>query len=301
MNIFGCNLEIRSSHDVNYIEFSGKSLFVLDEELNISCPYGNKGTTIALKNSDDEKIVLKVSSEEIISKEEQGKYLEKISVLLSSILGFREVSPYYGMPFITLDLHSFYTRREGPASGGGLNITDSLGITSTTHVKFSNYDFSSVKETDLLNHYYNGLKAEGEKSKFFHFFLILEILEGCDLYKKTFPDGTLFSEDEKSEIRKFSTKFSGPQKSSLLNCLSRTEKFRNEKLLLLINQIGITELKSVAGEHKIEQSTIRNVTDARNKLFHKSESFDSNLLYSVLFPLVTLVVEEVLKNPECIS
>ncbi|OKQ17086.1 hypothetical protein H058_19255 [Vibrio antiquarius] len=83
--------------------------------------------------------------------------------------------------------------------------------------------------------------------------------------------------------------------------MSRTEKFRNEKLLYLINQLGITDLKSVACEHKIQQSTIKNVTDARNKLFHKSESFDSNLLYNILFPLVTQVVEKVLKNPKCIS
>ncbi|OKQ17087.1 hypothetical protein [Vibrio antiquarius] len=216
MNIFGCNLEIRSSHDVNYIEFSGESLFVLDEEFNLGCPYGNKGTTIGLKSLDNKQIVLEVSSEDISVKEEQGKYLEKISILLSSILGFRELNPYYGMPFVTLDLHTFFSRKEGPTSGGELNLTDSVKISSTTYVKFSDYDFSSVQETDLLNHYYNGLKAEGEKSKFFHFFLILEILEGSDLYKKNFPDGTLFSEDEKVEIREFSQNFSGPKRAHYL-------------------------------------------------------------------------------------
>lgn len=277
MNIFNCDLEIRSSHDVNHIEFSGKSSFVLDEEFNIPCPYGNKGTHITVKNQDAGKIKIEVSSENIEDKEKQAEYLKKIAILLSSILGFREKNPYYGTPFITPNLHTFQSRREGPSRGSALQLSDSFSIESTTHVKFSDYDFSSIQETDLLNHYYNGLKAEGEKSKFFHFFLVLEVLEGCDLYKKLFPDGTLFSEEEKVEIRDFARKFSGPKKSSLLSSLSRTEKFRNEKLLSIINALGITELNSVAGTHQVDQSTIKNITDARNKLFHKSAEFDQSL------------------------
>lgn len=301
MNIFSCNLEIRSSHDVNHIEFSGKSSFILDEELDLPCPYGRKNTTIKVNNCEDGKVRITVSSEEIDGKKAQGEYLKKIAILFSSILGFREKNPYYGTPFVTLDLHTFHSRREGPSSGSALQISDSLSIESTTRVKFSTFDFSSIQDTDLLNHYYDGLKAEGEKSKFFHLFLILEILESCDLYKRLFPDGTLFSEEEKQEIRGFSSRLSGAKKGALLNCLSRTEKFRNEKLLCLINQVGVTELSSVAGHRKIDQSMIKELTDARNKLFHKSAEFESGLLYNVLFPLVTQVVEKVLKNPECIS
>jgi len=258
---------------------AGKSSFVLDEELNLTCPYGSEETNITVNNSDESTIRITVSSEQIENKEEQGKYLEKIAILLSSILGFKEENPYYGTPFITLNLNTFHSKVEGPSSGSTLQLSGSLCIESTTHVKFSDLDFTSIQDTDLLNHYYNGLKAEGEKSKFFHLFLILEILEGCELYKRTFPDGTLFTEKEKGEIREFSKKFSGAQKSSLLNCLSRTEKFRNEKLLHLIKQLDITEIKNVTGQHTVEQATIKNIIDARNKLFHKSESFDNELLY----------------------
>lgn len=116
-----------------------------------------------------------------------------------------------------------------------------------------------------------------------------------------FPDGTLFGEEEKVEIRDFASKFSGPKKSSLLSSLSRTEKFRNEKLLNIINALGITELNSVAGAHQVDQSIIKDITDARNKLFHKSAEFDQSLLYNALFPLATQVVEKILNDPECIS
>lgn len=301
MNIFSCNLEIRSSHDVNYIEFSGKSSFILDEEFNFPCPYGNKETKIGINNTDEGIIKITVSSKEIGSKEDQCRYLDKIAILLSSILGFKEKNPYYGTPFITLDLHTFNSKREGSALESTIQISDSFSIESTTHVKFSDYDFTSIQDTELLSHYYNGLKAEGDKSKYFHFFLILEILEGCDLYKRTFPDGTLFSEEEKVGIREFSNNFSGAKKSTLLNCLSRTEKFRNEKLLYLIQQLGITELNSVVGQRQLEQSIIKDITDARNKLFHKSENFEQGLLYYVLFPLVTQVIEHILNNPRCVS
>ncbi|TNZ68007.1 hypothetical protein CGK41_24390 [Vibrio parahaemolyticus] len=296
MNIFSCNFEIRSSHDVNQIEFSGESSFVLDEKCNLVCPYGNQDTNITVENT----IKITVSSISIADKEEQGKYLEKIAILLSSILGFKEKNPFYGNPFITLDLHSFHSRVEGTSSGTTLQLRDSLRLKSTSHVKFSDFDFSSIQDTELLSHYYNGLRAESGKSKFFHFFLILEILEGSDLYKRTFPAGTLFDEGQKAKIQELAEKFSGAQKSSLLSCLSRTEKFRNEKLLNIINQLGITEINSVTGQRTLDQSTIKNITDARNKLFHKSESFNDGLLYYTLFPLVTQVVEKVLKDPECI-
>ncbi|MGL5472501.1 MAG: hypothetical protein ACRDCT_30695, partial [Shewanella sp.] len=88
--------------------------------------------------------------------------------------------------------------------------------------------------------------------------------------------------------------------SSLLNCLSRTEKFRNEKLLNILNKIGITTVDGVASQIILDQSTIKNITDARNKLFHKGEVFNENLLYYTLFPLVTQVVKKVLKDPACI-
>lgn len=120
------------------------------------------------------------------------------------------------------------------------------------------------------------------------------------MYKKTFPAGTLFDESQKAEIQKFSDKFSGAQKSSLLNCLSRTEKFMNEKLLNILNQLGITTVDSVASQSILDQSTIKNIADARNKLFHKGEVFNGNLLHCTLFPLVTQVVKKVLKDPACI-
>ncbi|EMO0961344.1 TPA: hypothetical protein RUZ19_003372 [Vibrio cholerae] len=300
MNIFSCNFEIRSSHNVNQIEFSGESSIVLDEKFNLICPYGNQDTNITVENTDKNTIKIAVSSISIADKGEQVKYLEKIAILLSSILGFKEKNPFYGTPFITLDLRSFHSRVEGTSSGTTLQLRDSLSFKLTSHVKFSDFDFSSIQDTELLSHYYNGLRAESGKSKFFHFFLILEILEGSDLYKRKFPAGTLFDEDQKAKIQELAEKFSGAQKSSLLSCLSRTEKFRNEKLLSIINQLGITEINSFTGQRILDQSTIKNITDARNKLFHKSESFNDDLLNCTLFPLVTQVVEKVLKDPECI-
>ncbi|WP_337073874.1 hypothetical protein [Aeromonas veronii] len=300
MNIFGCDFEIRSSHDVNQIEFSGESSFVLDEKFNLDCPYGNPDTNITIEKIDTNTSKITVSSIKISDKEKQGKYLEKITILLSSILGFKEKNPFYGTPFITLNLHSFHSRVEGTSSETTLQLSDSLHLKSTANVKFSDFDFSSIQDTELLNHYYNGLRAESGKSKFFHFFLILEILECSDLYKKMFPAGTLFDNNQKAEILKFADKFSGAQKSSLLNCLSRTEKFRNEKLLNILNKIGITTVDGVASQIILDQSTIKNITDARNKLFHKGEVFNENLLYYTLFPLVTQVVKKVLKDPACI-
>lgn len=104
-----------------------------------------------------------MSSIKISDKEKQGKYLERITILLASILGFKETNPFYGTPFITLDLHSFHSRVEGTSSETILRLSDSLHLKSTSNVKFSDFDFSSIQDTELLNHYYNGLRAESGK------------------------------------------------------------------------------------------------------------------------------------------
>lgn len=300
MNIFSCDLEIKSSHNVNDIEFSGKSFFVLDKDVCFSCPYGNEETRIEVFSYEDGKIKIRVSSEEIGDKEAQGEYLKKIAILISSLLGFREQNPYYGTPFVTLDLHTFYSRSHGGSSEALVQISDSFSLKSTKAIKFSACDFASIHEIDFLKYYYDGLKAEGEKSKFFHFFLILEMLESCDLYKRLFPQGTLFTKEDNKEIKEFASRFSEAKKSALLHCLSRTEKSRSEKLLCLISQIGIKNLHGALSTQQIDINLISRLIKARNSLFHKSASFESGLLYNILFPLVSKIVERILKDPECI-
>ncbi|MEZ8785797.1 hypothetical protein AB6D73_00980 [Vibrio splendidus] len=308
---FGCELEIRSSHEVNKIEFSGCSSYILDEDVIISCPFGIEKTDIKLnKTNSDGKIKISVESSTICSKEEQAKYLEKIAHLLSSVLGFKEKNAYYGTPFITLKLETFLSTCDKtitcePQGNGeytysdniGVQMSDSLSIESITHVKFSDFDFSQVNDNEFISHYHNGLKAESSKSKFFHLFLVLEILEGCELYSRMFPAGSMFTDIEEEKIRNLANEFSGPKKSLLLSSLNRTAKFRNEKLFDLISELGIYKVSSVAGERDVDYEMIKRITDTRNKLFHKSESFDDGVLYYSLFPLVTQIVELIVKDP----
>ncbi|PLC56214.1 hypothetical protein CIK00_19740 [Photobacterium carnosum] len=112
-----------------------------------------------------------------------------------------------------------------------------------------------------------------------------------------FPAGNMFTDIEEEKIRNLANEFLGPKKSLLLSSLNRTAKFRNEKLFDLIRELGIYKVSSVAGERDVDYAMIKRITDTRNKLFHKSESFEDGVLYYSLFPLVTQIVELILKDP----
>ncbi len=92
----------------------------------------------------------------------------------------------------------------------------------------------------------------------------------------------------------------GVKKSAILQLLSRTKEFRNRKLLLLLNEIGIKSYNSLGNHTELSENTIRDITGGRNKLFHSGTTFSDATLWFHLFPIVTEIVGLISKKPDCI-
>lgn len=309
--IIECDFELFSSHSINEVGFQGASIYNLEEGISCCCPFGLPNTKIELSCANNPDFSVKIESFDLKEQIDQVSYLNRLASYLSFVATKSELGGYYGTPFIKVHFDTFSRKNiiveneNYIANTVSLNsfveMTDSLLIKSINGVKFNNSNVINIHYNEVLDYYYNGLRAESEKSKFFHWFLIVEYLEGSNLYSKLFPSGTMFSEDESDSIRYLACKFSNDKKNALLSVLTRTSEFRNQKLFKLLSHLGMTQLASVKGEKPITIDVIKSVTTSRNKLFHRGNEFPSDVLWFVLFPLVTIITEKIIQNSNCID
>lgn len=310
-HIFECKFELFSSHIINEVGFQGASIYNLEEGVLRSCPLGSPNTKIELSCTNRPDFIVRVESLYLKEQVKQVLYLKRLASYLSFVAAKNEPDGYYGTPFIKVHFDKFLTKAitiedenfiTTPSYfNSSVEIKDSLSIKSISRVRFNNDNIIEVSYNEVLDYYYNGLTAESGKSKFFHWFLIIEYLEGCGLYSELFPSGTMFSEGESNSIRCLANNFSNDKRNVLLSVLTRTALFRNQKLFKLLSQLGITQLKTIIGVQSITLDIVKSVTTARNKIFHRGNEFPNDILWNSLFPLVTLIVEKIIQDPNCID
>lgn len=306
-----CDLELRSSHDISEIGFEAASTYNLDEGVLCNCPFGLPNTQIELSSSSTPIFKVKIVSFDLINKDLQVSYLTKLASYLSFIAAKDEHNGHNGTPYIKIIFNTFNEKIENVENDTFINnsvelnsilkITDSLSIKSINSIRFTESNVNKIHYNELLDYYYNGLRAESEKSKFFHWFLIIESLEGCDRYAQLFPNGTMFTAEENNAIKNLANKLSDEKKNALLSVLTRTSEFRNPKLFKFISTLGIYNLSSIKGTEVITLELVKSITSARNKLFHRGNEFPKNTLWLTLFPLVTSVIETIINNPSCLE
>lgn len=308
---FNCSFEVRSSHDISSVGFSGSSKFVIENEVSCDCPFGLKNTFVKIEKCNDPLYKLSIESYDLIDQVGQIKYLNDLSSFLSFLIGKGEINGNYGTPYFHLKLESFICTEEfvqdHKLNGNSivvndfLHISDRLSIQSTRNFKFDNANLAGAFNHDMISVYRNGLKAESERSKFFHWFLILEFLEGTPLYSEMFPKGSMFNDEESEKIRKLANMLSNDKKSILLSVLTRTSEYRGKKLSDLLAHIGVRSISSMQGTHEVSIDTIKEIIGARNKLFHCGSEFPAGVLWFKLFPIVTTVVEKLIYESHCVE
>lgn len=310
-HIIECKFEFFSSHSINEVGFQGASVYNVEEGFFFSCPLGLSDTKIELSCTKSPDFIVKVESLVLEEQAKQVSYLNRLASYLSFVAAKNEKNGHYGTPFIKVyfdTLKKETTTIENESSitnpsdfNSPINISDSLSIKSTNKVIFNDDNVIKVSYNDILDYYYNGLRAESEKSKFFHWFLIVEYLEGSELYSKLFPSGTMFNEDESNSIKDLANNFSNDKKNVLLSVLQRTAEFRNQKLLEILAKLEIKELINIKGSQAITLDVVKSITTSRNKIFHRGSEFPKDILWNSLFPLVTLIVEKIIKDHSCIE
>jgi hypothetical protein len=306
-----CELEICSSHSIHEVGFSGGSEYHLEEGMESKCLLGLPNTYIEITCKNTAVFKVKIESFDLLKKYSQVKYIQKLASYLSFLIAKNEHNSHYGTPYININYETFkaktvvvqkYTVLDNKLElQSFLNMTDSLSMSSTRSIKFNKSNVANIKHNELLNYYYNGLKAESEKSKFFHWFLIVEFLEGSSRYNQMFPSGTMFTKEEQKRITDLANNLSNDKKNILLSVLTRTSEFRNNKLCELLHLLGIKELTSMQDSKEVSIDVIRSITKARNNLYHKGNEFPKNILWFMLFPLVTKIVEKTITDPSCLE
>lgn len=298
-----CSFDLPSSHLIEEIGFRG------DNKLKLELPFRRKDFLVVgsslemIQDGSDYRFI--VVSESLSTTEEQVAYLEKIAEFISFIINTGEHNPHYGNNYVRINWGSFTAVQvddAGQPLNNGIGISDSLSITSTRTVKLSN-DLSLVGiYHDILRFYFDGVRAEHKKSKYFHWFLVIEFLENSGKYKSMFGTKKLFSDCEEKQLRELANGMDyHVKKNAILGLLSRTKDSRVEKLVQVLAALGITSLSSFGSSEPISVSTIKLVVDGRNALFHSGTDFPEEVLWRNLFPLVTLVAERVSREPTCIE
>lgn len=300
-----CPFTLPSSHDIHEVEFRG------DNKLKLKLPFkrenflGCEGTSLEIVQTDEGKYNFIVISHSLESKEEQVEYLERAAEFISFLINRNEHNPHYGTNFVQIEwfeLKATSVDDNGEAVSTGIRISDSLSISSTRTVSLSDGVNVDDNYHEMLRFYFDGLRAEHRKSKYFHWFLILEHLEHSNRYEAMFLGNKLFDESESAVIKDAADKMNdGVKKGALLNLLSRTKEFRNDKLFKILKELGIESISWLGKSTPVSVSHIKQITDGRNALFHCGSNFPEEVLWGVLFPLATLIVERVASDPACLN
>lgn len=300
-----CPFFLPSSHEIHEVAFRGRN------NLKLKLPFKQKdflgviGTNLEINQSEDDKYHLIVVSDSLDKKEKQVGYLEMVAEYLSFLINRNEINQHYGTSFVQIEWFEFKAipiQEDGGSFQDVVHMSEALVISSSRTVSLEEERVSQGTYHDLMRFYFDGLRAEHKKSKYFHWFLILEYLENSEKYKALFNSNKLFDENESLLLRDIASKMSNKvKKCAILNLLSRTKEFRNYKLLKMINELGINSISVFGKSEEISEESIKHITEGRNTLFHSGSNFPELTLWSILFPLVTLIVGHVSCNKECLD
>lgn len=300
-----CPFVLVRSHESNNVKFRGYNQLVLTTPFKRKNPLNCKDTTVEIEALNNDKYRFMIISNTLDSTEKQVQFIENISEYISFQINKNERNPKYGNIVVQISWYEFYTsssEKKDDFSFHRPGISYSVGASVKRNLNLAETDWESAFPNEVLHFYCDGLKAEGDKSKYFHWFLILEYMENSPKYKEMFDGSKLFDEEDQKEIKDVAERMSNnTKKSALLNLLSRTKEVRSAKLLKILKHLGISTYKSSGKEMELTESIVGDIIQKRNTLFHSGTEFDDSVLWAHLFPLVTLVVDRIMKNPNVLN
>ncbi len=300
-----CPFRLPGSHEIHEIGFRGGNNILLTTPFRLDGFFGIVGTNIEIVEHENGKYGMVIDSDSLSREDEQIDFLERASEYLSFLINKREKNPCYGTNFVELEwfeLKTIPVQESNEPFHDTLHISDALAISSTRTVTLDKDEVSRGSYHDILRFYYDGLRAGHAKSKYFHWFLILEYLENTERYRALFHSNKLFDENEQALLEEVADKMNnGVKRGAVLNLLSRTKEFRNYKLFNLIRGLGITKVALSGKSTEVSEEMIKTIVDGRNSLFHSGKAFPEAVLWGSLFPLVTQVVDLVSRSSTCLD
>jgi hypothetical protein len=295
-------LKLKSSHNIQAINYRGNSDIEIEGQKYeaIENIFDMPGCIVSLENNKaNSSIYLKLELDYNLEFDENKVKLkiEEIAELFSFNLSIQDTNPKYGTNYFEIqwfDYKCIPTEKENYLAphtmkfSDNLTITDSLEMKIIRHYHIKSFPIENWKYDEILHYFYEGLKSNYNKSKFFHWFLILERIENSVEYKSLFNSDKLFIDDEIQQMKMLPVICDDDRKKCIITELKkRTKKSRLDKLFEILDKRNLDIFK--IGNPK---DNLKLIINLRNKLFHSGNIPDlDRLLYEFLYPLVYQIIE----------
>ena len=226
-----------------------------------------------------------------MTREESIDFAQKVAGYFTLLLARKNVNPQSGFNYAEVDWLNFCTA----SSFNDKVISMTLSGKMTAQLELNREQWNVTNEYDnvIFSNYYDGIKANSCISKYFHWFLIIEVIEHSNRYKREFTE-LLFAASELDAIAKH---FKSQAKSDAIkNLKAKTVKSRKRKLYEILQAIGVNEYSAYGEKYCLSLETVSKIIEYRNSLFHRGEKFDEKFMWQHFFPIVREIVDLLLNN-----
>ncbi|MGT2476619.1 hypothetical protein [Paraburkholderia terrae] len=283
---------IRSSHYAAEPDFSGSGITeITDGEFFRDADCFGYEVAVASIEKAGERYRVAVEFANDVDIADAVYFVESFASLLTYQLSFDQ-NHFYGSPFVEVAYDEFYRD-----NGDGLR--DHLNMKSTRKIGVDRFPAAAPELHELVHFYFLGMQSNNSKAKFFNLFLIMESIEASPLARTMYADGTLFTAEEIRLIQDVAAKMTDTRRAAVVrSIISRTEESRHVKLSKVLHSLGVAEFQVFEGSAPVivTPAITKELIEARNKLFHKGNAVDENLIWGKLIPISRAVIQILLGN-----
>lgn len=286
-------ITVQSSHAAANADYSGSDTTILEDgtffiDANF---FGHEVISAQITATGREKYEVSIDFANPITVSEATNFVKSFASFLTYKLSNAQ-NHFYGSPYVDVDYSDFYR-------DNGDGIRDHLKLELTRRFPLADLPNVIPELNELVHFYFLGMQSNNIKAKYFNLFLILESVEESTFAKTMFPNATLFTENEISLLRTTANQMENDRKkSTVLAILRRTDEPRHAKLYLVLQALGLTHCRALdQTQIPITTATIKELVDARNKLFHTGNTINGNIIWEKLIPITREIIALLLENP----
>lgn len=171
------------------------------------------------------------------------------------MLANSDVNPQSGFSYAEVDWLHFNPRETNSSSLQDVWIIMSSAMTKIIEFNKEQWNIENEYSNVIFDNYYDGIRATHCKSKYFHWFLIIEVIKRSKLYKRKFQE-KLFDADELKAIAK-QFENDKTKREAILGLTGRTKKQRAAKLHELLREIGVGSYQFRDEKHELSLETVK--------------------------------------------
>lgn len=249
--------------------------------------------SLTLSQSTQGRYLLHLEFENPYTVSDAQDYIVRLTDTFTVSLASSQKDAWYGNLLLEAGVSGL--RDVSPKPENTIHVEGSVGLTSEEIIQIDDKKFTSLEWSPLTAIFAEGMRAPQPKAKFLFWFVILEELEAREEFKSMFTP--LFSDAEKTQLMAANLTAEGKQRvSQLLSNVAATKEGRPQKLLNILQKIGLHQVQGLRGPIVIDEKICRSLIKQRNNIAHKGASINKDELYTILFPLAQGALAYISKN-----